>query len=519
MAIVYKIHPAIGVARLGNHPSAFFIGPESPDARGVEIGANGSETPVTRYKDGGRIKRQAARFRVFKFNQDDDGNLQLVGEVTADDAKIEWKVDLCNRKGALGQAAIDHHVPNGVDHPAQPRNDDVLDRKTLIIRNPQPVTISGKNQAAEEFNGKFLGKSVYLGELRTDAKGRLLVLGGRGKSESPAGIELTQFMNNKGWHDDASDGPVTAVVTFAGEQPIAVHHPSWVTVAPPDFAPEIGSIVTLYDVAFQAAIEKGALSADPKPSFRRHIKPLVERGGSLRWSNNFAKWTPMATAKMSDLANPAGDPQLRADIATRLMTTHGFSRFVMPAFMKQYLNQWVAGDFIGDLNGADVPASVPDQLDRAALDACVGNNFYPGIEASVTLRDKDIYARPFRLDHTNLGKVYPGCLTEIMAVPWQADFIECDEGVWWPSQRPDIAMTDANNIPGSEAEWAAPLFVLDHQGMVDHAFQLGFIVPAIDNAGKQVFVEEDRDPNYPRSQPIAVAVGPAGGKVLTAIKG
>ena len=29
---------------------------------------------------------------------------------------------------------------------------------------------------------------------------------------------------------------------------------------------------------------------------------------------------------------------------------------------------------------------------------------------------------PFRLDQANLEKVYPGCLTEIMAVPWQADF-------------------------------------------------------------------------------------------------
>ena len=76
MATVYKIHPAIGIARVGNHPSAFFIGPETPGSRGVEIGANGNETAITRYKDGGRIKRQAARFRVFKFNQDDAGNLR-----------------------------------------------------------------------------------------------------------------------------------------------------------------------------------------------------------------------------------------------------------------------------------------------------------------------------------------------------------------------------------------------------------------------------------------------------------
>ena len=38
MATVYKIHPAIGVARVGNHPDAFFVGPEAPGSAGVEIG-------------------------------------------------------------------------------------------------------------------------------------------------------------------------------------------------------------------------------------------------------------------------------------------------------------------------------------------------------------------------------------------------------------------------------------------------------------------------------------------------
>ena len=508
MATVYKIHPAIGIARVGNHPSTFFIGPETPGSRGVEIGANGNETAITRYKDGGRIKRQAARFRVFKFNQDDAGNLELVGEVTADDAKIEWKVDLCNRKAALDR---------NFGPVARPRNADIADRRTLIIRNPQPVTISGKDQAAKEFNGQFLGKAVYLGELRTDAQGRLVVLGGRGKSESvPPGAPIREFMNNDKWYDDVADGPVTAVVTLPGQESVAVHHPSWVTVAPPDFAPAIGAIVTLYDIAFQAAIDKGALSPDAKPSFRRHIKPLIERGGSLRWVLDFARWTPMATADMNALANTgAGSAALRAQVAARLKSP-GFQRFSMPAFMHKYIDQWASGDFISDLNDGAPPVALPDQLDRAALDACVGNNFFPGIEASVNLQDKDIYARPFRLDHTNLGKVFPGCLTEIMAVPWQADFIECDDKVWWPSQRPDIAMTDANNIPGSQAEWAAPIFITDHEGMVEHALQLGFVVAATSNTGQAVFVEQDRDPQFPRGQVMAMA---GGANAPTSVKG
>jgi hypothetical protein len=216
MGTVYKIHPAIGIARVGNHPSAFFVGPETPETAGVEIDPDGNESTLTRYKDNGRIKRQAARFRVFRFQQHATGNLTLVGEVTTNEAKIEWRVDLCNRKAALD------HSP-APEHPARPRNTDIADRGSLIIRNPAPVTIFGKNQPAKEFKGKFLGKPVYLGELRTDAAGRLLVLGGSGTSESvPPGQPMRDFANNDRWHDDVADGPVTAVVTLQGQDPVAL---------------------------------------------------------------------------------------------------------------------------------------------------------------------------------------------------------------------------------------------------------------------------------------------------------
>jgi hypothetical protein len=50
------IHPAIGLARVGNSPEEFFIGPEVPGPHPVPEGG---------FKDtAGRIKRQAARFRL-----------------------------------------------------------------------------------------------------------------------------------------------------------------------------------------------------------------------------------------------------------------------------------------------------------------------------------------------------------------------------------------------------------------------------------------------------------------------
>ena len=95
-----KIHPAIGVARLGNSPDEFFIGPERmwdpPD-------------PAGGFKDAQcRVKRQAARFRVYAYH--DDGSID---EITAAEADISWTVHLVNKKavsrnsGSAAELTID----------------------------------------------------------------------------------------------------------------------------------------------------------------------------------------------------------------------------------------------------------------------------------------------------------------------------------------------------------------------------------------------------------------------------
>src|SRR5579883_3145490 len=114
---VYKIHPAVGIARVGDSPDAFFVGPEKPGAPGREIGTAGTETSITQYKSGGKIKRQGARFRVYEYDKDaTTGQLKLVRELKPTDATIEWKVDLVNRK-----AALDHSLPSGIDPEVAPR--------------------------------------------------------------------------------------------------------------------------------------------------------------------------------------------------------------------------------------------------------------------------------------------------------------------------------------------------------------------------------------------------------------
>ena len=486
MATVYEIHPSIGVARVGNHETAFFVGPEGPDSLGVEIDADGTERPVAGYKKDGKVKRQAARFRVFAYDQDSSGDLRLIGEV-GPEARVEWTVDLCNRKAAF----------EGEVGPAGPRNLDIPDRSSLVIRGPRPATVAGPAQKAAEVCGTFLGEEVYLGEILTDGAGRLLVLGGRGRSGSvPPGVEITDFANNDRWFDDVSDGPVSATVTLPGQDPVAVHEPAWVVVAPPDFAPGIDSAVSLYDIALQAAIDKSAIQPAARPAFSRDIRPRIERTLALRWVDD--EWDRYAQALPVDwdsLADPSPAAQAARQQMRGRVERPGLSAFELPAFIRRHLAQWAAGDFDSDLDAERPAEPVPQQLDRAALEHCSGNNFFPGIEAGQNLKDRNIYARPFRLDRTNAALVYPGCLTEIMALPWQADFFACDGGVWWPTQRPDRVVTDPRVVPGSKQAWEDPID--DYQPMVDHVLRLGFVVPEQVDAST-VFVEVERDPQFPR---------------------
>ena len=141
MATTYKIHPAIGIARVGNSPDEFFVGPE----RVGEV-----PEPPGGFKDAQcRVKRQAARFRIFAHH--DDGSVE---EITDAEAEITWTVHLVNSKAA--------HPDRGNTEPA---GDLTID--------PGPRTLTGPDQRLLFDNGTihFAGEPVVtvpLGEIRTD---------------------------------------------------------------------------------------------------------------------------------------------------------------------------------------------------------------------------------------------------------------------------------------------------------------------------------------------------------------
>ncbi len=496
------IHPGIGIARVGNSPTEYFIGPETP-----------TMPPVTSdglFKDPqGRIRRQVAKFRIYGL--DADGN--VVKEVTADDAAINWTVHLANKKAVWFdfESALD--IPTA--QPTTRRNAKFAgDRMDLLI-DPGPRSVAGKNAQALFDSGKFLGTTVPLGEIRTDNAGNLLVFGGFGTSASPSNKPITGF-NNIEWYDDVSDGPVSATVTI-GDQPIPVTS-AWVIVAPPDYAPGIKSVVTMYDIAYQVAIEQRWIKPPGEISFTENIYPIFERFNNLQWVNN-GFYLDFGWGSPGDFLSPENLMRLSSNaLESKPLREKIFNSFRNPDYKEtqahalppfygdgvadipldgnprnwlavthlqyDWLRQWAAGEFRPGFDPElvkprtldELPlAARPHALDKAALDFCLGGAFHPGCEATWPMRHALLYSGPFRIKQLPLDQAdkpcglvltpevavsaegpingsLPGDLTRWMVLPWQADTASCGAGyepqvnpffpTFWPARVPNQVLPE-----------------------------------------------------------------------------
>lgn len=494
-----KIFPPIGIARVGNsrERDGFFIGPEG-------IGTPGP-SDERRFTDAaGAVLRQAARFRVYAFDTKD----AVIGELTAQEAELTWSVSLANKKPEWfefhGGAEALKQFETPEQESGERRNASIKGaerRRRLVIDPGAPVTITGKgtcSSAAGEyaFVGRFQDvKDVYLGELRTDEAGRLLVLGGRGHSaavdETGAEVSgkkwITNYANNDFWHDDTSDGPIECKVKLDGRD-IPVKGRAWVLVTPPDFAPDITSVVTLHDVMEEVAFNQGlAHPGLPAPigaddvEFWRDIYPILFRASAISWVSDLGlrghakgkagDFTDETTLEqLSDPHHESGRLSREAifkrirkprELASKEEQAAQANGYYMPALSGnegdattgdpttwltvtalQYkrLEAWAQHRFRPGARHTTVrtdPAHQPGILTRAALDACTGGPFYPGIEMTAISHSPLAYSEAYRpADHLQAGDI-----TKFMAVPWQADFFECNTH-WWPAQRPDSVITD-----------------------------------------------------------------------------
>ena len=313
MRTSFKIHPAIGIARLGDSPTSFSIASETEggfpiecDAAGLPVLKDGKEQPAKFHDDSGRIRRQAARFGVFVYDDiSPDGREVAIGDtlkiaqqqtgqlltIRVDD--IHWTVYLANKKSSwyeFKETAGEHGY--GADHKL--RNADITDaneRQRLIIDpGPRGVAYADPKTRRAVFDDRGVPASfppaltpnsiAGLGEIRATQQGkqnRLLVLGGFGNSGSMNAAfgnpKIDTYANNDGWFDDVSDGPVNAAFVYTlleiDGQPappppdpkkkpplpqIAVDDAAWVIVGYPRYAPEIVDLVTMDDLVFDVAV-------------------------------------------------------------------------------------------------------------------------------------------------------------------------------------------------------------------------------------------------------------------------
>ena len=430
------IFPPIGVMRVGNSDHEYFIGPlvAEPEVK-MDINA---------YRDNtGALKRQAAQFRIYGFNAAG----KAVKELTADNSKIIWHAHLANQKSSWYQFQMALDIPDAANAPASIlRNINVTDRNSLKI-DGGAQTISEPNvDSGHRFAGKFQGHPVYLGEMRTDKKGRLIMLGGHGISENLKGDIAITFANNEGWYDDISDGPVTANIEYNGVQ-LKVD-PAWVICAPPNYAPMQKSVRTMWDLMRDVAVTAGILPRPIRPSFTEDILPIFQRMTNLQWVNaGFAAafgWGGQFDYTTAKWIVKLNDPS-SANLEMRRTISNNFRRYDIPGaeapqlwpwmygdainipslgsvrqhstlstLQLAFIDQWVKGDFDADyvdMTGCPhiiepitidkLPiAEQPDMLTKAAMEFCLADAFHPGCEMTWPMRNSAMYMSAFRLKHS-----------------------------------------------------------------------------------------------------------------------
>ncbi len=439
------IHPSVGVARVGNAPAGeYYLAPEVP-GRAADPGPQG-------YKNAkGEVRKEGARFRIYGY--DKKGN--VVREITSDEAEITWEVHLANRKPAwyqfmnamdLKQYALSTTYRNGTIAGAF---------RQALVNDPGAIRISGRDTqgAAYRFDQGYIsfntGTSIAgpfrvpLGELRTDGQGRLIVLGGDGKSASATGQQAVTFANNDGWYDDVSDGPVRARIRLKGGKEMDAE-PAMVVVTPPNFGPGLYGTVTLFDVVQDLFLRHGWEKEPDELTFWGDIFPVFERMVNSQWvmEGSNILFGPGSPGDLTDprrlkvLADPGKKARAERERVFRLFRQppppwdapepkatlpppqpsrlppfygDGFGEYTRIAIdelaltvtLYERLRRWAEGDFVPGkpqvppARVEDLPlAEQPRALDRTPLEDCLGGPFHPGIELTWPMRRPSMWQVP-----------------------------------------------------------------------------------------------------------------------------
>jgi hypothetical protein len=327
-----------------------------------------------------------------------------------------------------------------------------------------------------------------LGEIQTDEHGRLIFVGGYGRAAGwkIGGVEppLEEAVNNDQWFDDASDGPVSAILVFE-DGSTADTHGAWVTATDPSTAPQILNAVSLWDDIYDIWVRqmglapqiydqaRGEFQVTYQPTFDDQIFPIFRSAVLQQWVTNMnpharAAHRSVDAIRATDLPSStplAGltalfrNPNKDQFENTKLMplALGDGTESMLALRMTQYffLERWNSG-LDGFHPGSGPQLGDGERLDKATLVACLGGRFSPGIDLTFIVRDTQIYvdrwqtsgSGPFRIHgkpmkyaqarldrpflsggyvpaHNGSAGLEPGDVSKFMAIPWHTDYNSC----------------------------------------------------------------------------------------------
>ncbi|MDI5986449.1 LodA/GoxA family CTQ-dependent oxidase [Halomonas sp. M4R5S39] len=513
----FRIHPAIGFARVGNSPE-YYLEPSTPAAlsRGgglpIKPGTEDETITSSDLRDAkGALKRQASRFKIYAYTDQtterypmgvDGTEIRIGSQIDGKTVtNIVWTVHLANKKANW------YKIPesDGIDaykdgNTPKPRNNiapfdaDINEpshrrqllnepsRLRQLIIDPGPRTVQGRNAAPVAFDQSITASSYVegakdvkpwpdypksfpgdffqldcpngpidtLGELQTDQYGRLVVTGGYGRAcgmlQSDGNpFPLESDIDNDGWFDDGSDGPVYAVLEFSDGSTQQVQGHAWVTATDPAYAPQTLNSVSLWDDIHDIWVRHlglrpklfaaGTFQDGYQPSFSDELFPIFRAAAMQMWNTNLNVTGTTAHGSVDEIQpdtdpdstvlaglgfirNPNDPSQLQDSRRMPLsLGDAGESFLVLRKTQYFYLQQWNAKQY--RQNGA-LNLNAGEQLDKAVLVNCLGGRFSPGIDLTFIVRDPALYVQDWQTSGTGPFRIQPKPLDYSRATSGQA---------------------------------------------------------------------------------------------------
>ena len=509
---------------------------------GLPIKPGTEDTAITAddFRDAkGNVKRQAARFRIYAYAAGTSGTypngggtlVTVGGSVGKKKVKdIVWTVHLANKKlnnystvskGNQFRGIAAYMDPSELElrnagyKGTKDKNDPVRLRELFTDPGPRAISATTNSKTVIKFDAPTaatyadakgaivpvpnypksfpsdfnkldepLGPLTSLGDIRVDEKGGLIVAGGYGKTVGvlkPDGKPvdpLNQATENGLWYDDASDGPVNAVIVFDDNSTAAVQA-GWYVTGDPGYAPQVRNVVSTWDDVYDiwvrelklvpALFTDGVFQPSYRPSFPDDIQPVFHAAMLQRWSTNLPSIavsnhdvigaiTPSddPTEKIPNLKtlirNPVDTTEIETGSPLMPLSLGDAEKSFLTVSQTQYflLNQWWNKDAVDSAT----KLGPGEKLDRITLENCLGGRYSPGIEVSFPIRDVNLYIQdwrkedcgPFRVNQASLDystaqkdkpflkfgyiplqaiPLEPGDVSKFMSVPWHSDYNSC----------------------------------------------------------------------------------------------